>query len=112
LSVGVRTALVAWRGRCQTQSAECDAAKEACVNIDRLAKEISDKAGITLEQARTALTATIEDFKRRLPEPVFKEIQALFEATDEDEDRARKGALAAQAATTAAINVVVLPHAR
>jgi len=82
------------------------------VNIDRLAKEISDKAGITLEQARTALTATIEDFKRRLPEPVFKEIQALFEATDEDEDRARKGALAAQAATTAAISVVVLPHAR
>jgi hypothetical protein len=82
------------------------------VNIDRLAKEISDKAGITLEQARTALTATIEDFKGKLPEPVFKEIQALFEAPDEKEGRARKAALAGQAAATAAINVVVLPHAR
>ena len=81
------------------------------LDIDKLIKDVSDKAGITIEQARTAVATAIEQLKSRLPEPLVRELEVLFNEPEGDEDK-RKAALAGLAATTAAVNVVVLPHAR
>ena len=81
------------------------------LDIDRLIKDVSDKAGITIEQARTAVATAIEQLKSRLPEPLVQELEALFNEPEGDEAK-KKAALAGLAATTAAVNVVVLPHAR
>ena len=81
------------------------------INIDDLIKDVSDKAGITIEQARTAVTTAFDQLKSKLPEPLVEHLEALF-AEPETEEEKKKAALASVAATTAAVNVVVLPHAR
>jgi len=81
------------------------------LDIDKLIKDVSDKAGITIEQARTAVATAIEQLKSRLPEPLVRELEVLFNEPEGDEDK-RKAALAGLATATAAVNVVVLPHAR
>jgi len=81
------------------------------INIDELIKDVSDKAGITIEQARTAVSTAFDQLKSKLPEPFVAELETLFKEPQSDEDK-KKAALAGLAATTAAVNVVVLPHAR
>lgn len=61
--------------------------------MDDLVKELMEKAGLTQEQADTAAKVVV-DFMRH------------------DDNRKKITSLAAMAATTAAINVAVLPHAR
>jgi hypothetical protein len=58
-----------------------------------------------------AVTTAIERLKSRLPEPLVQELEVLFKGPEGDEDQ-RKATLAGVAAATAAVNVVVLPHAR
>jgi hypothetical protein len=80
-------------------------------NIDDLIKAVSDKAGITIEQARTAVTTAFDQLKSRLPQPLVDQLDALLAEPEGEEDK-KKAVLAGVAATTAAVNVVVLPHAR
>jgi hypothetical protein len=81
------------------------------IDMEKLIKEVSEKAGITIEQARVAATAAFAELKTKLPESLSDQLEALFKDSASDEDE-RKAALAGIAATTAAVNVVVLPHAR
>lgn len=81
------------------------------IDLDKLIKDVSEKAGITIEQARAAVATAFDEFKSKLPEPLVAQLEALFNESQGDEDK-KKAALAGLAATTAAVNVVVLPHAR
>jgi len=94
-----------------TQSRERRKESAMKINLDDLIKDVSEKAGITMEQARTAVTTAFDQLKSKLPEPLVDHLEALFAQPESDEDR-KKAALAGLAATTAAVNVVVLPHAR
>jgi hypothetical protein len=61
--------------------------------MDDLVKQLIEKAGLTREQAEAAAKVVVEFMKH-------------------DGNRKKITSLAALAATTAAVNVVVLPHAR
>jgi len=79
--------------------------------MEKLIKDVSDKAGITIEQARAAVTTAFDQLKSKLPESLVDQLESVFKEPEGDEDK-KKAALAAVATTTAAVNVVVLPHAR
>jgi nucleoid DNA-binding protein len=61
--------------------------------MDELIKELIEKAGLTEAQAKAA-------------------VQVFIDYLKEEKNRNKAVTLAAMAATTAAVNVAVLPHAR
>lgn len=83
--------------------------------MDDLIKEVRNRTGLSEDQAKDAAEAVINFLKQRLPEPAAGIVsQFLGDAEGADTDEARKKkrtAIAAMAATTAAVNVVVLPGA-
>jgi hypothetical protein len=80
--------------------------------MDELIRKLIERIEITEEQARVAAGTVVEYLQEHLPDSVAGELAALFERPDEpvDPERAKK-VTAAVAATTAAVNVVVLPGA-
>ena len=81
--------------------------------MDDLTKRLIERIELTEEQARAAAQTVVEFLREYLPEPMAKELAWLVEGGGEPEDpeQARKATAAAVAATTAAINVTVLPGA-
>jgi hypothetical protein len=81
--------------------------------MDELIRKLVERIEMTEEQARVAAATVIEYLQEHLPEAVARDLAAIVEHTDEPDDgeRAKKATTAAVAATTAAINVVVLPGA-
>jgi len=81
--------------------------------MDELIRKLVERIEVTEEQARVAAGTVIEYLQEHLPEPVARELADIVERTDgpDDGERAKKATTAAVAATTAAINVVVLPGA-
>jgi uncharacterized protein (DUF2267 family) len=82
--------------------------------VDDLIKEVMDRAGLTADQARAAAEAVIEFLKRNLPEPaagIVAEFAGVPDPAQKEQARKKKAAIAGIAATTAAVNVVVLPGA-
>jgi uncharacterized protein (DUF2267 family) len=80
--------------------------------MDELIEEVVKRTGLNEDQARGATKAVTEYLKDHLPEPASKALAQFLGGTeDEEKARAKKAQIAAVAATTAAVNVVVLPHA-
>jgi hypothetical protein len=61
--------------------------------MDDLIKDVAEKAGISEDKAKIAVRTVLDYLEHQ-----------------KDPEKARKTAIAALAATTAAINVAVLPH--
>jgi hypothetical protein len=83
--------------------------------MDELIKLLVERIQVTEEQARAAVTTVVEYLAQHLPDSAAGLLpEALGEGVDgdpSDPDRARKTAVAAVAATTAAVNAVVLSGA-
>jgi hypothetical protein len=81
--------------------------------MDDLIRKLVERIELTEEQARVAAGTVIEYLQEHLPEPLAGELASLVEglAGPEDPEQAKKATTAAVAATTAAINVTVLPGA-
>jgi phosphomannomutase len=81
--------------------------------MDGLIRKLVERIEMTEEQARAAAATVVEYLQERLPEAVARELADVLERTDgpDEGERAKKATTAALAATTAAINVVVLPGA-
>lgn len=81
--------------------------------MDELIRKLIERIQVTEDQARAAAATVIEYLQEHLPESVAREMADLVEGSPEPDDgeRAKKATTAAMAATTAAINVVVLPGA-
>jgi uncharacterized protein (DUF2267 family) len=80
--------------------------------VDDLIKEVMKKTGLDENQARAAAEAVILHLKGRLPQPAAGMVaEFLADAPNDEAQRAKakKARLASIAATTAAINVTVLP---
>jgi phosphomannomutase len=82
--------------------------------MDELIRKLVERIEMTEEQARAAAATVIEYLQEHLPEAVARELADVVARSDgpDDGERARKATTAALAATTAAVNVVVLPGAR
>lgn len=55
--------------------------------MDELVIRISEKIGVTQEQARKAVLIIADHLKSKLPDPIYEEIQMVMdlpEATDEE----------------------------
>ena len=80
--------------------------------MDELRKTLVERVGLAEDRAEAAIQVTLDYLKEHLPEPVAQAI-ADFAArpTDPDAGEQSKKVMAAVAATTAAVNVVVLPGA-
>ena len=81
--------------------------------MDELIRKLVERIEVTEAQAVVAAATVIEYLHDHLPEAVARELADIVERTDgpDDGERAKKATTAAMAATTAAINVVVLPGA-
>jgi hypothetical protein len=81
--------------------------------MDELIKRLIERLEVTEAQARIAAGTVVEYLEAHLPEAVARELAALVDGGQEpaDPERAKKATTAALAATTAAVNVVVLPGA-
>lgn len=82
--------------------------------MDELINEVIKRTGLNEDQARAAALAVTGYLKDHLPEPAGKALAQYLNGPEDAEKAARdkKAHIAAVAATTAAVNVVVLPHAR
>jgi hypothetical protein len=81
--------------------------------MDELIREVMERTGLPEDQARAAAEAVAGHFQRTLSESAAHELADLLNPAiaPEDPDTARKATIAAVAATTAAVSVVVLPGA-
>jgi hypothetical protein len=81
--------------------------------MDDLIKRLIERIELTEEQARAAAGTVVEFLEEYLPESMTRELARLLEGGGEPEDpeQVKKATTAAVAATTAAINVTVLPGA-
>lgn len=81
--------------------------------MDELLQDVIKRTGLNEDQARGAAKAVTEYLMDHLPEPASKALAQFLGGTEDEEKaaRAKKAQIAAVAATTAAVNVVVLPHA-
>ena len=82
--------------------------------MDVLIKEVMKRTGLPEDKARAAAEAVIDYLAKHLPEPaggMLSEFRDGTDAAQAEEARKNKVAVAAVAATTAAVNVVVLPGA-
>ena len=53
------------------------------IEFDELAKIVSEKAGVTLDQARKAVMTVAEQFKAKLPTDLSGEFDAFFKKLPE-----------------------------
>ena len=81
--------------------------------MDELRKNLIERLGLAEDRADAAIQEVLAYLVEHLPAPAAQ-IVADFAAGSEDPDgeRAKKVTTAAMAATTAAVNAVVLPGAR
>ena len=77
--------------------------------MDELRKNLVDRVGLAEDRAEAAIQEMLGYLKEHLPEPVAQAI-ADFAAGPEDADETEQ-AKKVMAATTAAVNVAVLPGA-
>jgi hypothetical protein len=84
--------------------------------MDELIKQLVERIEVTEDQARAAVTTVVEYLAQHLPDSAAGLLPDALGGEPggdpADPDRARKTAVAAVAATTAAVNAVVLPGAR
>jgi hypothetical protein len=81
--------------------------------MDELRKNLIERVGLAEDRAEAAIQEVLAYLQEHLPEPAANLI-ADFAASPSDPDeaeRAKKVTTAAVAATTAAVNTVVLPGA-
>jgi hypothetical protein len=81
--------------------------------MDELRKNLVERLGLAEDRAEAAIQEVLVYLKEHLPEPAASMVEDLA-ASPEDPDeaeRTRKVTTAAMAATTAAVNAVVLPGA-
>ena len=79
--------------------------------MDKLVFTVMEKTGLPEDKARAAVVAVIGYLKERLPRDAARAVDAALSAEAVDDKAAdRKKKIAAIAATTAAVNVTVLPH--
>jgi uncharacterized protein (DUF2267 family) len=50
--------------------------------MDELIQRVADRAGITPEQARIAVSAVLRALASRLPSPIIGQIRSLLDETD------------------------------
>lgn len=81
--------------------------------MDELIRDIMARTGLPEDQARAAAEAVVAHLEQTLSASAARELADHLGSpiTPEDRDRAKKAAIAGVAATTAAVNVVVLPGA-
>ena len=81
--------------------------------MDELRKNLVERVGLAEDRAEAAIQEVLDYLKEHLPEPAARAITDFSTGpTDADEiERKKKVATAAVAATTAAVNAVVLPGA-
>jgi len=82
--------------------------------MDVLIKEVMKRTGLPEDKAQAAAEAVIDYLAKHLPEPAAGMLSAFRDGADTaqaEEARKKKVAIAAVAATTAAVNAVVLPGA-
>lgn len=79
--------------------------------MDKLVFTVMEKTGLPEDKARAAVVAVIGYLKELLPRDAARAVDAVISAQAADDKIAdRKKKVAAIAATTAAVNVTVLPH--
>lgn len=61
--------------------------------MDELVKLVSQKTGITQDQARTAVTTVLEFIKGRLPAPLAGQIDNILGGANASKDQAGLGGL-------------------
>lgn len=79
--------------------------------MDRLVFRVMEETGLSEDKARASVVAVMSYLKPRLPRDAARAVDAVISGGPDEEkivDRKRK--VAAIAATTAAVNVTVLPH--
>ena len=81
--------------------------------MDVLIKEVMKRTGLPEDKARAAAEAVIDYLAKHLPEPAAGMLSEFRDGIDaaQAEEAKKKVAIAAVAATTAAVNAVVLPGA-
>jgi hypothetical protein len=81
--------------------------------MDELRRTLVERLGLAEDRADAAIQEVLDYLVQHLPAPAA-EIVAEFAASpkDTDDQRTKKVTTAAVAATTAAVNAVVLPGAR
>lgn len=81
--------------------------------MDELRKNLVERLGLAEDRAEAAIQEVLAYLKEHLPEPAATLVGEFAASPDpEDADQTRKVTTAAVAATTAAVNAVVLPGAR
>jgi hypothetical protein len=82
--------------------------------MDDLVEEVMNRTGLPMDQARAAAEAVLDYLERNLPEPKTGIVAALAggpNSAEKAQAGKKKVAIAGMAATTAAVNAVVLPGA-
>ena len=80
--------------------------------MDELRKHLVERLGLAEDRAEAAIQEVLAYLAEHLPAPAAEMVAELAKRPEApDEDRTRKVTTAAVAATTAAVNVVVLPGA-
>ena len=81
--------------------------------MDELRRTLIERVGLAEDRAEAAIQEVLDYLRRHLPEPAARLVADFASApTDPDVGERSKQAMAATAATTAAVNAVVLPGAR
>ena len=80
--------------------------------MDELRKTLVERVGLAEDRAEAAIQEMLAYLKEHLPEPAARAIEDLAaRPTDPDTGEQTRKVMTAVAATTAAVNVVVLPGA-
>jgi len=82
--------------------------------MDELRKKLAERLGLAEERADAAIQEVLAYLREHLPEPAATLVAEFAPSPDDPEatEQTRKVTTAAVAATTAAVNAVVLPGAR
>lgn len=82
--------------------------------MDELRKNLVERLGLAEDRAEAAIQEVLAYLKDHLPEPAATLVSEFAASPKDPEatDRTKKVTTAAVAATTAAVNAVVLPGAR
>jgi hypothetical protein len=81
--------------------------------MDELRKNMIERLGLAEDRAEAAIQAVLAYLIEHLPAPAAEAVADFAAGSeDPDEERTKKVTTAAMAATTAAVNAVVLPGAR
>jgi hypothetical protein len=82
--------------------------------MDELRRNLVERVGLAEDRAEAAIKEVLAYLNEHLPEPAATLVAEFAAGPNDPEatDRTRKVTTAAMAATTAAVNAVVLPGAR